>query len=139
MDLVQWLTAQLDEDERVARAASGEEWGAVSPTQPYVIFDVAAYKANKTLRTVGAVAGVEHAEDRAHIAEHDPARVLREIEAKRGALARYEFACTEATAPNVDEEERETRVRVAAAFQSCVLLFASVYSDRPGFQESWRP
>lgn len=68
-----------------------------------------------------------------------PARVLREIEAKRGIVARYEFACSEAAALNIGEEERETRVQVAGALQSGVLCLAMVYADRPGYREEWRP
>jgi hypothetical protein len=33
-DLAQWLGEQLDEDERIAQAASGEEWGASYPLSP---------------------------------------------------------------------------------------------------------
>ena len=133
-DLVEWLRAQLDEDERIARAASGEEWGAISPTQPYAVFDVAAYKANTTLRTVGAIAGVEHAEDRAHIAEHDPARVLREIDAKRRLLAVHR--------PYVAEPDQACLGCAGGIeFERCpvVRLLALPYADRPGYREDWRP
>ncbi|MEU3683745.1 DUF6221 family protein [Streptomyces sp. NPDC030592] len=137
-DLVQWLRAQLDDDERTARAATGEEWDAIAPSQPYVIFDVAAHKANKTLETVGRVAAVERAEDRAHIARHDPARVLREIDAKRQLFAIHR------SEPNPDWD----RPGVDGRSCTCCItqypcptlrLLALPYADRPGYREEWRP
>jgi hypothetical protein len=130
-DLVEWLRAQLDDDEQVARAATGEEWGAVAPTsQPYVIFDVAAFQANKTLEHVGRLAAVERAEDRAHIARHDPARVLREIAAKRDLL-RF--------AEGIRDHHETFTSGVAARLEETLRLFALAYADRPGYREEWRP
>jgi hypothetical protein len=145
-DLVRWLGEQLDEDERIARAASGEEWGAVVPSQPYVIFDVAALKANKTLETVGRVAAVERAEDRAHIAVHDPARVLREIEAKRKLIAQGGPFCTsncdDPDSPPMDPDTNWTTPLEhhfdCAAYEAAKVL-ALPYANRPGYEESWRP
>lgn len=150
-ELVRWLGEQLDEDERIARAASGEEWGAVSPTQPYTVFDVAAYRANTTLRTVGAIAGVERTEDRVHIAAHDPARVLREIDAKRQLLNDYAVtarirdeaaARIKAAGDQPDSKDLDTwdrAQREAAILEGPVKLSALVYVDRHGYLEAWRP
>ena len=65
-----------------------------------------------------------------------PGRVLQEIEMKRGVVARYEFACHEAAALDIDEEEREKRIASAAAFQSCALLIAATYSRRDGYADA---
>jgi hypothetical protein len=62
---------------------------------------------------------------------------LAEVEAKRGIVARYEFACRDAAAPDISEAERETRVRVAGALQACVFLLAELYPHRPGYREEW--
>ncbi|MFJ5644019.1 DUF6221 family protein [Streptomyces sp. NPDC093223] len=129
-DLMQWLGEQLDEDERIARAASGEEWGAVLPTQPYVISNVAAHEANRTLLTVGRIAAVERAEDRAHITEHDPARVLREINAKRDLL-RF--------AEGIHDHHATFATGVYARLEQTLRLYAATYADRPGYREDWRP
>ncbi len=131
--LVQFLRARLDEDEALAREAPAGPWhigNAVDPTQPCSVH---------TFPSVRLVADGLNWLVAEHIAHHNPARVLREIDAKRGVVDRYEFACKEAAATDIDEEERETRVQVAAAFQSCTLLLASVYADRPGYREEWRP
>lgn len=64
-----------------------------------------------------------------------PARVLREVEAKRAVVARYEFACGQAVQSQT-EAERETWVQVGGALQACVLLLAGVYEDRPGYAEA---
>jgi hypothetical protein len=85
-DLMKFLRARLDEDQAVAERASGGEWGDIVPEQPFVVFDVQAHRNRKTHTTVGAVASVQRAEDRAHIARQDPARVQREVDAKRRLL-----------------------------------------------------
>ncbi|MFE7966149.1 DUF6221 family protein [Streptomyces cellulosae] len=83
-DLVQWLRAQLDEDERIARGTGqpGTSWQNVD-MDGELRGDVNA----------GTVAYVPREETRAHIAAWDPARVLREIDAKRQALAHYARVC----------------------------------------------
>lgn len=123
-ELVVWLSAQLDEDERIARACSGNgEWEAEH---------IAIY---------GPDLGVEV---RAHMAAHDPARVLREIDAKRRLLSehtpqtpkvrpgmeRHCLSCT--TAQSWDE---------AAGQSNCLTLrlLALPYADRPGYRKEWRP
>ncbi|MGY1549607.1 DUF6221 family protein [Streptomyces sp. MN6] len=159
-DLVQWLGAQLDEDERIAHAAGGrseQEWRAdLSGKDPGGMssWPVAVrYTTDGRLR--GAVANLpvtnERSEDRmVHIAAHDPARVLREIDAKRQLLA---------------DLLAEPHVEVDDPFYSCaVVARADVkryggpcdcgrddrqlrrlhilllpYADRPGYREEWRP
>jgi hypothetical protein len=113
-----------------------------------VIFDVAAHRANRTLTYVGRLAAVEKAEDRAHIAAHDPARVLREIDAKRGLLklllseghaalrpgGSTEIYCgADYGAGDPCECGRDERM------SQCLRLLALPYSDRPGYREEWRP
>lgn len=131
VDLVEWLLAQLDEDGRIARAATPGPW-----TQS----GIGEYGWGVSFSRPGAGVEAEDSEqgraDAEHIAAHDPARVLREIEAKRGVVARYEFARHEAAALDIGEEERKTRIASAAAFQSCVLLIAGTFEDRPGYAEA---
>lgn len=67
-----------------------------------------------------------------------PARVLADVEAKRGVVARYEFACREAGRLALTEEEREVWVQVAGALQSCVLRFAAIHDDHPDYRAEWR-
>ncbi|MCX4540485.1 DUF6221 family protein [Streptomyces sp. NBC_01565] len=70
-DLVQFLRARLDEDEQTARAATPGPW-AVDGGSVYVG------------RPINEV--VDYSESAAHIARHDPARVLAEVDAKRQML-----------------------------------------------------
>jgi hypothetical protein len=67
--------------------------------------------------------------DSAHIARHDPARVLRDMEAKRKLLGDY----AEATANDVDGSGW------ASALGHTVRLLALPYADQPGYREKWRP
>ncbi|WP_206739280.1 DUF6221 family protein [Streptomyces sp. L2] len=110
-ELVVWLRAQFDEDERTAR-----------------------------------------------IARHDPARVLREIDADRELLAEYErvLAAHDAhqreTARLAEAGEGADPFQVAALRREADYLpamlhvlgrwtkrKAAVYADRPGYRDEWRP
>lgn len=112
-DLVRWLRAQLDEDERIA-------WDACGPGNRWEVADSGASVSQED-------------RDAAHIARHDPARVLREIDAKRRLLARYEELLTaskkEGLIGDVTEEYQDFLLR----------LLALPYADRPGFREGWAP
>jgi hypothetical protein len=143
VDLVQWLTACLAEDERIARAAGGrseQTWEVdLSGKDPLGMpsWPVAVrYTTEGRLR--GAVANLpvmqERSEDRmVHIAAHDPARVLREVAADRELLRQY----AEVAANDVDDVEYAHGW--ANALGLAVRLRASAFSDRPGFREEWRP
>lgn len=112
-DLVEWLRAQLDEDERSARACAGDgEWDAA---------DIAIYGADLA------------PEVRAHMAQHDPARVLREIDAKRQALDHYERIRQHT------KRGEEPYVLAEGAVAKQVQIMALPYADRDGFREDWRP
>lgn len=83
-----------------------------------------------------------------HAARHDPARVLREVDAKRQLLALHEPSRNVGADSNEDD---------SSAFVVCcglcqvgvvqdgdwpcetLRLLALPYSDRPGYREEWRP
>ncbi|MER7801223.1 DUF6221 family protein [Streptomyces parvulus] len=132
-DLVVWLRAQLDEDERIARAAMWCEdaaaWRAAAseygtPTRPdgprWYIEDSLE---DGVIRTVDPQASDDEGVAR-HIAEHDPARVLREIDAKRQIVDRYAWL----------REHGDTGGTVWV-----LPLLALPYADRPGYRDEWRP
>lgn len=143
-DLVQWLHAQLDDDERTAQAAAAGPWSTrwtgqehelVAPARAYPIAEW-----TYAIATQEPEASAQRAEcDTAnadHIARHDPERVLCEIKAKRQLLAEH--------AP------RDGRCRVCAAhaydswtrFRApcpTLRLLALPYADRPGYRDDWRP
>lgn len=134
-DLVQWLRAQLDEDERIARAAggkyeSGQRWwedgrfgndGTVGDERGSVV----VYRTG---------VGRQHS---AHIARHDPARVLRDINAKRQLLR--EYTDTDKSTNAVPQPDAYDMGRLDA-LEKAVQLAAVPYADRrPGYREEWRP
>lgn len=114
VDLVQWLRAQLDEEQAAAEDAQR--------------------KTTTTRRRIGG----QWVEDKVEPPEWrrsvwDPARVLREIEAKRHALDHYE-ECARAAKGGV------SAYRLAAgAVLMQIAIMALPYADRPGFREEWRP
>lgn len=131
-ELVEWLRAQLDEDERIARAATErqpyDEWDAVGDERDddagrswWEVLGVARMNQAPSARALAEF-----------IAEHDPARVLREIDAKRRILAEHAlngWVCT--TCDNGEVEQ---------VFPCPTLrLLALPYADRPGYREEWRP
>ncbi|MBW5420296.1 hypothetical protein GKQ77_01755 [Streptomyces sp. BG9H] len=126
-DLVQWCGEQLDEDERIARAATPGPWrvrdeGVVGDGGKHW---PVAYTDSHRAR-----------EDCLHVAAHNPARVLREIGAKRQVLAMAQARIEEATSPDfmVNGPAKVALVVMEPVLKS----LASAYADRPGYREEWR-
>ncbi|WP_199548716.1 DUF6221 family protein [Streptomyces sp. N35] len=113
-DIVQWLGAQLDEDKEFTQdcITGAGRWRAMGDS---VLSD-----ANEEIVTVTSMQNAEH------IARHDPARVLREIDAKRQLLADLVHA-----AESLGPEWFGDRA---------LHLLALPYADRPGYDaERWTP
>ena len=123
-DLVRWLGAQLDEDERIARAASGRNW---LPADGWLI--------NEDMH----LCEVDDAPTLEHIAVHDPARVLREIDAKRRIVQALESAEVAVRNTEPGKEPHELMTGAVNSLRAAVRMLAAVYADRPGFREEWRP
>jgi hypothetical protein len=115
---VEWLRAQLDEDDRIAREAKAGPWHSDGGS---------VYARHPTDEVV------RYSESAEHIAGHDPVRVLREVEAKRQLLAQY------AEVADNDVDEVEYAHGWANALGTAVRLLALPYADRPGYREEWRP
>jgi len=144
-ELVAWLGVQLDEDERIARAAceyAEAEWrldedGATVlwwPPEPRV----AEKEREKGLPVVsdrwrGQAIESSGARIAPHVAEWDPARVLREIDAKRQALAHYARVC------QLTKDGDEAYLLAEGAVAKQIQIMATAYDHRPGYKESWRP
>ncbi|MCX5137561.1 DUF6221 family protein [Streptomyces sp. NBC_00340] len=132
-ELVKWLGEQLDEDKRIAQATTDrqpyDEWGAAG--------DDREGETARKFWSVVSIASMEQipaARDLAtFIAEHDPARVLREIEAKRQALAHFERIRQHA------RQGDEAYVLAEGAVSKQIQIMATAYADRPGYLEKWRP
>ncbi|MER6533001.1 DUF6221 family protein [Streptomyces sp900105755] len=142
-DLTHWLHAQLDEDERIAQAACWDEqsdvWTARPPQASYEQYTVEDYLGDGVV-----VVRPENADDDGvgqHVARHDPARVQREIDAKRRIMECHESwvadngdtICGRCGREHVDG-------RPGGHFPCQTLrLIALPYADRPGYREEWRP
>ncbi|MER5715748.1 DUF6221 family protein [Streptomyces sp. NPDC002132] len=128
-ELVRWLGVQLDEDERIARAAGGS-WRELSGNWVAVAAEPSPEPAHR-------VALVLVTEERAHIVRHDPARVLREVDAKRRILGEV--------VPEIDGMESRIDGEWGAGDPTeressrLLRLLALPYADRPGYREEWRP
>lgn len=159
-DLVQWLRAQLDEDERTARAATpgpwewrheyGEPWQPVA--DGWLDYSGEHISAPGDRATLFGPGMTPHA-DAVHIARHDPARVLREIDAKRQVITKYTAAVermeelaslcerlkAEGESTFMAEMDRATAIHRRDVLHEVLQLHALPYADRPGYRDEWRP
>ncbi|MFE7360676.1 DUF6221 family protein [[Kitasatospora] papulosa] len=117
-DLVQFLRDCLNDDEQAARTAKPGPWHDD---------DGSVYASHPTDEVVS------YTDSGAHIARHDPARVLREVEAKRALLSRYE-------AMTADVLVVTGREAILSEYRRIILPgLALPYADRPDYQETWKP
>ncbi|MGD6750970.1 DUF6221 family protein [Streptomyces sp. BH105] len=117
-DLVQWLGEQYDEDERTAKAVqwdgSGNRLSWDLPASATVdVGEDEFYAGDRTIAN--------------HIVRHDPARVLREIDAKRQLIAK------------AAQLQAQVGDDPFAGVEDLLRLLALPYADRPGYREEWRP
>jgi hypothetical protein len=154
VDLVQWLGEQLDKDQRIAREAAmaigrtGYENGVLVDPPARFGDDLAAdgaqwapsyhkvmrkrLKPDEKSRTVAECGGFGARPVADHVAAHDPARVLREIDAKRQLVERYERAMENRRAHPDDLASAGALL----ALHGAVKLLALPYADRSGYEEA---
>lgn len=109
-DLVAFLRARLDEDEQAARACAGDgKWEAR---------DIAVYGQDLS------------PEVRTHMARHDPARVLADVEAKREVLR---------LAARASDYHETFMNGFAAALGGVLRWYALPHADHPDYRDDWRP
>jgi len=123
-ELVRWLGVQLDEDERTARAT---EWDGSGNKLDWELM------ASATIDVGGDEFYVGDRTIANHMMAWDPARVLREISAKRQALAHYARVCQ----LTKDGDEAYLLAEGVAAKQ--IQIMGTAYDHRPGYREEWRP
>jgi hypothetical protein len=120
-DLIAFITARLDEDERVARDATPGPW---------TDFSSRSYGVEQAAEGRRVVAERVHDyDDAAHIARHDPARVLRDVAAKRRLLKECAW-----TANCGKPDSAVVGLAVIVMRQ-----LAAPYSGHPRYREEWRP
>lgn len=139
-DLTAFITARIDEDEAIAREAAsalprdeGHGWTAV---HRYLETHPASGESFivDTSSELVATATSARSYDRAvadHIARHDPARVRREVAAKRAMVERYHDAVDTQGEYGMDGSEW-----VAERMLKCI---AGVWSDHPDYKQEWAP
>jgi Family of unknown function (DUF6221) len=141
VQLVAFLLARVDEDERAARAAPPGPWlgtdaedvGAWSVYDPE--WRIAVAKVYDHDQPLGGKRGPGYIDPEAvtaHIARHNPARVMAEVEAKRQQIDHYERVAAHA-AQRLEYNLAEETCYVALR---CVAL---AYADHPDYDETWRP
>lgn len=117
-DLVQWLRAQLDEDERIAKEAGGRrgQWRLARPLDDAELGD-ASWLRPPYLK---------------HVERHDPARVLAEIDAKRRILYLAVQLPKVTASTDMFDNNRD-------AWAEVLKQLAAPYAGRPGYKPEWRP
>jgi hypothetical protein len=126
--LIEFLRTRLDEDERIARAAVGRRWRAVPASdrgeeleEAYVLDEESQYIVGLAdTPDTGATC-----DDAAHIARHDPARVLAEVDAKRRTLTYLEYVMT-------TDDDPVTR----SVANQVVEFMAGLYADHPDYVQA---
>lgn len=141
--ITEFIAARLDDDEAYARNAfrphgdegpkNGPEWREIWSG------------------TVECGPGGEHiatfdSQLSRHIERHDPARVLREVAAKRAILKQYQAALTAnqiGTRPggihSISSRIRAEDEAALDVLSRAVAHLAAAYADHPDYREEWRP
>jgi hypothetical protein len=155
--LIAFLRARLDEDEVVAQVAvseherefhivacdAGAQWvrryGDYGGTE---VVDGAGH-------VVVSVAHDKGAALRTHIARHDPARALREVEAKRQILRKHNVPSVVTPGFGTREDDRRCvgcgfgsdEEPLAPDVDDCPILraLAAVYANHPDYRTEWAP
>jgi hypothetical protein len=156
-DLVAFLTARLDEDEAVAKAcpdesghlnwfdsrvvASGDHTIRTCPPSGMVAGEgnrvVCRIRRVDTIDDVGTYDLGDPDARAGHIARHDPARVLREVDAKRKILALHGASIGGTWCVTCDPGSDVSGD--AGAWYPCLTLrtLAAVWSGHPDYDPDW--
>lgn len=129
-ELVAWLRGVLDDDERVAKAATPGPWTASGDWSPSVEAGddtVAAYKGFWEEDNGVDPECIKEA-DATHIARHDPAQVLADVAAKRAVLDAYTARAELASRGGLINRD---------PLGFAVRTLASAYRHRPGWKNDW--
>ncbi|MGW1154489.1 DUF6221 family protein [Streptomyces rubiginosohelvolus] len=130
--LVAFLKARLDDDAQVARRA-GDSFRQIGETGVIV-----ATEGDRAEECASANwSGVAE-----HIVRHDPARTLREVEAKRQLLDEHQDVNDGSCGTCVDGKwGYPTHGGGSPQSYPCrtLRLLALPYSDHPEYEEAWRP
>lgn len=150
-DLVAFIRARLDEDEASARAATAGPWRNAPTARHHLtasgrseeaVFAAPRDTGALVVATTGEARERRNLVNAEHITRHDPARVLREVEAKRQLLALHVLAEQDDGDSFTTEMcwACDLRSQSQEPFYPCqtLRLLAAVYADHPSYREEWR-
>ena len=137
MTIVEFVNARLNEEERAAKAAGAGQWTADTEIRTvrdgagvWVLGEDGDPVATARFAFDASGEGIDPRAIGGHIARHDPARVLREVAAKRAILREYTDA--------VDLWERESEAPDSvAALEAVTRHMAAAHSDHPDYDPAW--
>ena len=146
-DLTAFLTARLDEDEAAAKGARPAPWlleeetGGFGPVAWISMPFGHGMPTGITGLTTFVPLGTKDAQTMRHIARHDPARVLREVAAKRTFLRWFTSAEGEPLYMLLDQTPEELGRGGGTVLRGEWILreMAAVYSDHPDYRQEWKP
>ncbi len=124
-DLITFLRARTEDDRQVAMVASLAPWESSGN-------DGLVWSA----RIGDPVSGSTELADAKHISLHDPARVLAEVEAKRGIIDNAEAARDQFHHDGGRDPELEL---AAATWELALRVLGAAYAGHPDYREDWRP
>lgn len=133
-ELVEFLRARWDEDEQAARLALSAQW--LITDERLIVFR------QGSTDTIIVDSPRTQVRDLEHIARHDPARVLADVEAKRRILERYESSAQSLAAleavPDYSLDAHRLVKAVHDANETAVKTLALPHADRAEWREEWR-
>lgn len=132
-DLIAFLRARLDDDERIARAATDGPWTIRSLGRHDLSTVV------KGVELLAQIDGSRAASNSVHMAVHDPARVLAEVDAKRRILDAYEEVAAKFTESWSAVVAYDRLAGAMNSLRRTIELLALPYADHPDYQDAWRP
>ena len=124
-DLIAFLNARLDEDEAAAKGAAGDVWEYRDTWVWCGPFEVADIFGCADMEEIGG-----------HIARHDPARVLREVTAKRAIVTRY-AAVRRAFGDREGGLWPDVTRREKSHAYATLCDLAGIWSDHPDYRDEW--
>jgi hypothetical protein len=128
VEIIAFLRVQIREDVQTARATLWDGSGNVLnwTEAASATLDVGTETINLDDRTI-----------KEHVQRHDPARVVREAEAKLRHVDLCEYQAGWQAGGSSDVTDHEIRMMRTGAAEHLRLL-AAPYADRPGYKETWK-
>lgn len=123
MDITAFITARLDEDERIARESETQCWRSGFDDKETLSYALVDSEGEPVVYDEGRPAEGETR----HMARHDPARVLREVEAKRAIV---DWCRRMDPYPGMGG-------LMAAEARRIVRWLAATWADHPDYDPAW--